>query len=89
VQYVVVEENMPLHFPSQTALREFLDHSGQYKKIETVPIESNMKDWQGRSLALYESTVPQVAPQGILHVKMQNLHHDIDIPFDQLTNPQR
>jgi hypothetical protein len=85
VRYVVVENNGPLHFSAQNALRELLDHSGQYKMLETVPIESNMNDWQGRSLTLYESILPVVPPHGVLHIRMQNLHHDIDIPFDELT----
>ena len=86
VRYVVVEENTPLKFSSQTALRDFLEHSGQYKMIATVPIESNMSNWQGRFLMLYESVAPVVPPHGVLHIKMSNLSHDIDIPFDELTN---
>jgi Dolichyl-phosphate-mannose-protein mannosyltransferase len=85
VQYVVVEKNIPLYFSSQRALREILDHSGQYKIIDTVPVETNLSYWQGRSLILYESVAPVVPPQGILHIKMSNLPHDIDIPFEQLT----
>jgi hypothetical protein len=85
VRYVVAETNMKLHFSSQADLRELLDHSRQYKLVETVPIESNMNGWEGRSLTLYESEVPVVPPQGMLHIKMSNLTHDIDIPFQQLT----
>jgi hypothetical protein len=88
VRYVVVEKNMPLAFifsSSQGALRELLDHSGQYKMVDTVPVESNLSDWQGRSLILYESVAPVVPPHGVLHIKMSNLPHDIDIPFQQLT----
>lgn len=88
VRYVVVEDNMPLHFSSQTALRDLLDHSDQYKIVETIPIESNMSGWQGRSLILYESAAPVLPPHGILHVKMGNLRHDIDIPFEQLTGKE-
>lgn len=84
VRYVVVEKNMPLYYSSQSALRELLDHSGQYKMIGTFPIESNLKNWQGRSLLLYESETPVVPPHGILHVKVSNLPHDIDIPFQEL-----
>jgi hypothetical protein len=85
VRYVVVEKNMPLHFSSQTALRELLDNSGHFKIVETVPIESNMTGWNGRTLILYESDAPVVPPKGILHIKMPNLPHDIDIPFQELT----
>jgi dolichyl-phosphate-mannose-protein mannosyltransferase len=85
VRYVVVEKNMPLFFSSQTALRELLDRSGQYKIVDTIPIESNLSDWQGRSLVLYESIAPVVPPHGILHIKMSNLPHDIDIPLQDLT----
>jgi hypothetical protein len=84
VQYVVVENNMPLYFSSQQALRRILDNSGQYKIVETVPVETNEKNWQGRSLTLYESKTKVSPPHGILHIKMSNLHHDIDIPFEQL-----
>jgi hypothetical protein len=87
VRYVVVEKNMPPDFifsSSQGALREFLDHSGQYKMVDTVPIESNLSYWQGRSLILYESVAPVVPPHGVLHIKMSNLPHDIDIPFQEL-----
>jgi hypothetical protein len=44
-----------------------------------------MTGWEGRSLTLYESEVPVVPPQGMLHIKLSNLTHDIDIPFQQLT----
>lgn len=88
VRYIVVEKNMPLYFSSQTALREILDHSGQYKMVATVPIESNLNGWQGRRLILYESATPVVPPRGVLHIKMANLPHDIDIPFEQLTGKQ-
>jgi hypothetical protein len=85
VQYVVVEKNKSLHYSAETALRDLLDHSEQYKPVATIPVESNMSDWQGRSLELYESTSPVVPPHGVLHIRMNNLSHDIDIPFDQLT----
>jgi len=85
VRYVVVENNRPLYFSSQTALRQIVQDSSQYKLIGTIPIESNLNGWQGRTLSLYESTSPVVPPHGVLHVKMSNLPHDIDIPFDQLT----
>jgi hypothetical protein len=85
VRYVVVEKNMPLRFSSQSALRDVVENSGQYKMLGTIPIESNMNGWGDRSLILYESSVPVVPAHGMLHIKMQNLHHDIDIPFEQLT----
>ena len=85
VRYVVVENNIPLYFSSQTALRELLDHSGQYKMISAVPVETNLSYWQGRSLVLYESVAPVTPPHGVLHIKMSNLPHDIDIPFQELT----
>jgi hypothetical protein len=85
VRYVVVEKNMTEHFSSQNALRDLLDHSGQFKMLATVPIETNMNGWQGRSLVFYESNAPVMPPQGVLHIKMQNLRHDIEIPFQELT----
>jgi hypothetical protein len=84
VRYVVVENNKPLILSSQEALREFLDHSGQYRMLETVSVESNMSEWRGRSLTLYESATPVIPPQGMLHIKMSNLPHDINIPFHEL-----
>jgi hypothetical protein len=85
VRYVVVETNEHLPLSAQKALREFLDQSGQYRLIGATPIESNMSDWQGRSLLLYKSEKPVMPPHGILHIKMSNLPHDIDIPFEDLT----
>jgi len=85
VQYVVVEKNMPLHFSPQQPLRDILEHSGEYRELATVPVESNMSDWRGRSLILYESKVAPPPPHGVLHVKMTSLPHDIYIPFEQLT----
>jgi len=84
VRYVAIENDRPLYFPSQTALRQNVQNSGQYKLINTVPIESNLNGWQGRTLSVYESNTPVAPPQGVLHVKMSNLPHDIDIPFQQL-----
>ena len=89
VRYIVVEKNMPLHFSSQSALRHFLDNSGRYKPLETVPIETNLGAWQGRSLILYESTTSGEPPRGILHIKMLHMRHDIDIPFEQLTGKSK
>jgi 4-amino-4-deoxy-L-arabinose transferase-like glycosyltransferase len=86
VRYIVAEQNEPLYFSSQTALREILEHSGQYRPLEKVAIESNMKNWQDRSLGLYESIAPVVPAHGMLHINMQNLHHNIDIPFEDLTH---
>jgi hypothetical protein len=85
VRYVVVENNMPLHFSSQDVLRELLEHSGEYKMIATVPVETNVGGWKDRTLVLYESASPVVPPNGILHIRMSNLPHDINIPFQQLT----
>jgi hypothetical protein len=79
-----VEKNIPLYFSSQTALRDLLEHSGQYRIVSTVPVETNLSYWQGRSLILYESVTPVLPPHGILHIKMSNLTHDIDIPLQQL-----
>ncbi len=84
VRYVVVENNMPLYFSSQLPLRNILEHSGEFKELATVPIESNMSYMSGRSLTLYESKLPVIPLHGTLHVKMTNLPHDIDIPFEQL-----
>jgi len=84
VRYVVVEKNMPSLLPSQRALREFIDQSGQYKLLQTVNIESNMSHWQDRSLVLYESDVPVAPAHGVLHIKMSNLQHDIEVPFEEL-----
>jgi Dolichyl-phosphate-mannose-protein mannosyltransferase len=85
VRYVVVDKNTPLRFSSSVVLREILDHSGDYKMLGAFPIESNQRDWQGRSLMLYESSAPVALPHGTLHIKMSNLYHDIDIPFATLT----
>ncbi|MGO8793587.1 MAG: ArnT family glycosyltransferase [Candidatus Sulfotelmatobacter sp.] len=85
VRYIVVEKNRDLFVDAQAALRDLLHDSSEYSVLQTVPIESNMSDWQGRSLQLYESETPVVTPHGVLHIKMPTLRHDIDIPFDELT----
>ena len=85
VRYIVVEKNRPLIFSSQRALRDIVDTSGNYTELADVPIETNMNYMRGHSLSLYESKAAVVAPHGTLHIKMSNLPHDIDIPFDQLT----
>jgi hypothetical protein len=85
VRYVVVDKSMPLQFSSSVALREILEHSGDYKMLGAFPIETNQRGWQGRSLMLYESTASVGLPHGTLHIKMSNLYHDIDIPFETLT----
>jgi hypothetical protein len=86
VRYVVAEKNEPLYFSSQSALREILDRSEEYKMLGSIPIESNMRGWRGRSLALYESRSPPPPSHGVLHIKMYNLPHDIEIPMQQLSN---
>jgi len=76
IRFIVATENSPAHFEVQRTLRELLE-SPQFKLLARSPISSDMPEWKGRSVVLYENT--QVAPptEQFLRVKMLTLNHDI------------
>jgi hypothetical protein len=81
IKYVAVESNGPLHFNSQKILRDLLA-TPQFKLVRSIPIESNLPEWQARSLLLYENlqVKPRTARQ--LRLTMLSMSHDIVIPLD-------
>jgi len=81
IKYVAVESNEPLHFNSQKILRELLA-TQQFKLVRSIPIESNLPEWQARSLLLYENlqVKPRTARQ--LRLTMLSMSHDIVISLD-------
>jgi hypothetical protein len=82
IRFVVVADNVPLGFPSQVMLRDYL-RNDQFQLLGTFPIQSNQPGWQGKSLLLYENR-RWAPPEGkFLRIRMLTLNHDIVLPLDK------
>jgi Dolichyl-phosphate-mannose-protein mannosyltransferase len=81
IKYVVVEKNTPLQFSSQKILRDFLQTS-RFRLVEERPIQSNVPEWNQRSLQLYEDVDAAPPTETVLHLKMLSMDHDIVEPLD-------
>jgi hypothetical protein len=81
IRFVVVADNIPLDFPSQVMLRDYLRHD-QFRLLGSFPIQSNQSSWQGKSLLLYENKDWALPLDKFLRVRMLTLNHDIVVPLD-------
>jgi hypothetical protein len=82
IRFVVVADNIPLDFPSQVMLRDYL-HEDQFRLLGSFPIQSNQSSWQGKSLLLYENKDWAPPVDKFLRVRMLTLNHDIVVPLDR------
>jgi hypothetical protein len=82
IRFVVVSENLPTRFNSQSILREQL-HSDQFQLLGRFHIESNEPSWKTESLLLYENKRWAPPADKVLRIRMLTLPHDIVVPFDQ------
>lgn len=82
IRFVVVSENLPTRFSSQSMLREQL-HTDQFQLLGRFHIESNEPSWKTESLVLYENKRWAPPTDKLLRIRMLTLPHDIVVPFDQ------
>jgi len=78
-RYIIIDSDTRSGFESQRFLREVLQ-GPEFKCLYSVPIESNMSEYTGDSLVLYENTQAHPPQAGTYHVKMLTLNHDISVP---------
>lgn len=83
IKYIVVDENAPQGYEIQAKLRDLLK-TPQFKLLQRFPIESNMQDWQGRSLEVYENTRAQPAQARNFCVKSLNLSRQVCVRIGAL-----
>jgi hypothetical protein len=82
IRFVVVSENTPLDFPSQSVLRQILQ-TNQFQLLGRFPIGGNEPPWRGRSLLLYENKEWAAPVEKVLRIRMLTLSHDVEVPLDQ------
>lgn len=83
IKYIVVDENVPQGYEIQAKLRDLLK-TPQFKLLRRFAIESNMKGWQGRWLAVYENTRAKPAQARTFCVKSLNLPRQVCVPMSAL-----
>ncbi len=81
IRFVVVSPDSLFEFPIQRTLRDVLQ-TPQFKLVQQFSIESNMPEWRGRSLALYENLDAGPPTAKLLRLRMLTLTHDIVVPLD-------
>ncbi len=86
IKYITVESNEPLLFNSQRILRDLLA-TPQFKLVRSIPIESNLPEWQARSLLLYENLEAKPRTARELRLTMLSMSHDIVVPLDSILKP--
>jgi hypothetical protein len=86
IRYIVVSNNPNLDFDAQRLLRQLLA-TEQFGLLAELPIESNIKGWEGRRLLLYsyKNAVPRTATE--LRIRMLTLRQDIVVSFEDLGIP--
>jgi hypothetical protein len=83
IRFIVVSNRPPENFPINMVLRSFLQ-SGQFRLLGSFPVEGNSPQWANYTLLLYENLEAGPPESPILHVPMETLSSDIDVPFDEL-----
>jgi hypothetical protein len=83
IRFIVVSNRPPENFPINSVLRSFLQ-SSQFRLVGTFPVEGNSPQWTNYTLLLYENLEARPPESPILHVPMETLSGDIDVPFDEL-----
>ncbi len=82
VRYVLVD-NSQTRFASQNLLRDVLNDP-PFRLVATIPIETNVRNWVGRKLLLYENPNPPPVKAKSLRLEMLTLPGDIEIPMQDL-----
>jgi hypothetical protein len=83
VSYFVVSEGIPLEFPSQQILRDYLKTSA-VREIVRVPVVGDGLRVRNSSLVFYRSVNPLNPTAQELKIKMLTLDHDISVPLSDL-----
>lgn len=83
VSYFVVSEGIPLEFPPQQILRDYLKTSA-VTEVGRFPVTGDALGVRDSSLVLYR-TLKLSSPSSVdLQIKMLTLDHDISVPLNEL-----
>ena len=83
IRFIVVSNRPPENFPINIALRSFLQLS-QFRLLGSFPVEGNTPEWKNYTLLLYENLQAHPPESPILHIPMETLSSDMEVPFDEL-----
>jgi len=83
IRFVVVSTRPPENFPINIALRSYLQ-SSQFRLLGSFPVEGNSSEWQNYTLLLYENLQVRPPDSPTLHIPMETLSSDFEVPFDRL-----
>jgi dolichyl-phosphate-mannose-protein mannosyltransferase len=85
IRFIVVSQDGQLEYEVQRTLRTLLN-SPQFRLVQKVPIDTNLPEWQGRSLLIYENTQAGPPTEEFLHIRMLTLTHDIVVRLSDLNH---
>jgi hypothetical protein len=83
IRFIVVSNRPPENFPISYTLRNFLQ-SSQFRLLGSFPVEGNTPEWKNYTLLLYENLQAHPPESPTLHIPMETLSSDIEVPFDEL-----
>jgi hypothetical protein len=84
IQFILVSNRSPDPIlPISSVLRDVLQ-TNQFQLLGQFPVEGSSPGWKGYSLLLYENLQAQAPVGSVLHIPMQTMSHDIDVPFAKL-----
>jgi hypothetical protein len=86
IRHIVVTQGSPLQFEIQQRLRDLL-RGPEFRRVMEVPVESNLDDWRGRGLVVYEYLHAGPRTAKVLRLRMLTLLNDIEVPLDELGIP--
>ncbi len=83
VIYFVVSDGMPLEFPAQQILRDYLK-TGAATEVAHFPVQGDDLPVRDTSLLVYRNTHPAKPTALNLDIRMLTLDHDISVPLKEL-----
>jgi len=84
IRFILVSNRLPDPvLPISGVLRDVL-RTNQFRLLGQFPVEGSSPMWKGYSLLLYENLQAQPPVGSVLHIPMQTMSYDIDVPFDKL-----
>lgn len=83
IRFIVVSDRPPDNFPISYTLRNFLQ-SSQFRLLGSFPVEGHSPEWTNYTLLLYENLKAHPPESPTLHIPMETLSSDFEVPFDEL-----
>jgi Dolichyl-phosphate-mannose-protein mannosyltransferase len=83
IRYIIVDSETKPLLESQRYLREALKEP-QFKPLDRVRIDSNIREYAGDTLLLFENTQARPPATGTYRIRMLTMDHDITVPVASL-----